>query len=79
MERSDLQTNKHQLNNPSILDYAADASKSNYCKNVNDGERKPFGVNRHRFDGDDNGVPGAGNYVLPGSCNIREPGQVHAS
>ena len=62
-----------------MLDYAADASKSKYGLVKADGERKPFGVNRHRFDGDDNGVPGAGNYVLPGSCSIKEPGQVHAS
>ena len=48
-----------------MLDYAADASKSKYGLVKADGERKPFGVNRHRFDGDDNGVPGAGNYVLP--------------
>ena len=34
---------------------------------------KPFGVNRHRFDKDDNGIPGAGTYKLPDSCQVKQP------
>jgi hypothetical protein len=44
------------------------------------GDKKPFGVNVKRFaEKDDNGVPGAGTYKLPDSCNLREGKVPHAS
>lgn len=78
-ERTDTNTMKHMVNNPSCLDYMKDQTKSNFGSGVHDGERRPFGVNRHRFDPDDNGVPGAGTYKMPDSCQIKEPGYTHAS
>ena len=74
-----MNTLKHMLNNPSCLDYIKDQARSNFGNEREDGERRPFGVNRHRFGGDDNGVPGAGTYKLPDSCQVKEPGYTHAS
>ena len=36
-------------------------------------------MNRYRFDGDENGVPGAGQYKMPDSCQLREGSLKHAS
>ena len=36
-------------------------------------------MNRYRFDGDENGVPGAGQYKMPDSCQVKENNLNHAS
>jgi len=39
----------------------------------------PFGVNTGRFITTDHGVPGAGTYKLPDSCNVKDSKFMHAS
>jgi hypothetical protein len=76
--RTDMNVNKGMLFSPGPQDYIPDLSKSLY--NMKDGgDRKPFGVNTIRFGKDDNGVPGAGTYKLPDSCQVRQPKQELAS
>jgi hypothetical protein len=38
-----------------------------------EGDKRPFGVNRHRWDNDETPVPGAGTYKLPDSCQVKDP------
>ena len=64
---------------PGPQDYIPDTTKDLDSKKQG-GEKKPFGVNVKRFKQErDNGVPGAGTYTLPDSCQIKEQKFAHAS
>ena len=70
--------NKAQMANPGPQDYMADQANGNE-KKAETGEKKPFGVNSQRFQGDEDGVPGAGTYKLPDSCNVKQKKHAMAS
>lgn len=58
------------IDGPGPQDYLADLSKTQMREG---GDKKPFGVNTLRFVTIDNGVPGAGMYKLPDSCQVKQP------
>jgi len=72
-----MSLNSQILENPGPMDYIPDVSSTKIEKEG--GERKPFGVNKIRFEKHGNGVPGAGTYKLPDSCQVRAPKQTLAS
>ena len=57
---------------PGPQDYIPDLSKDLVAMK-NGGDANPFGVNSLRFKTIDNGVPGAGQYKLPDSCQVKAP------
>ena len=60
------------LETPGPSEYIADMTRD-IGKNIQGGERKPFGINTTRFGSDETFVPGAGTYKLPGSCKVKNP------
>ena len=48
-------------------------SETRVSQKKEEGDKRPFGVNRIRFDKDDTFVPGACTYKLPDSCKIKDP------
>lgn len=59
--------NKMMIDGPGPQDYIQDLSKTSMKKG---GDKMPFGVNALRFQTIDYGVPGAGQYKLPDSCQV---------
>ena len=66
--RSDNAFNKNMIDMPGPQDYIADLGKTVIKES---GDKKPFGANTIRFATIDNGVPGAGTYKLPDSCQVK--------
>lgn len=73
-----MNINKFMIDTPGPSEYIADVTKD-IGSGRKGGEKRPFGVNTNRFGSDENGIPGAGTYKLPDSCQVRQPKHTLAS
>lgn len=70
--------NAAQLVTPGMTEYQPDVEKTINSTKYG-GDKRPFNNNEKRFQTIDHGVPGAGQYKLPDSCNVQESKFMHAS
>lgn len=66
------------LETPGPSEYIGDITRD-IGKNLAGGDKRPFNVNTNRFGSDENGIPGAGTYKLPDSCQVKQPKHTLAS
>jgi hypothetical protein len=71
-KRTDTTIIPHMIPLPGPQEYNVNQAESLIAAKKVEGEKRPFGVNTQRWDGDETIAPGAGTYKLPDSCQVKD-------